>query len=820
MRPSRWKAGRRAAAFRALALAFSLILGGVNSRAAQDQQHLQLDVIINGASIKMIGSFVLFADRRIGATPNELDELGLRVNQDQRAKSVVLLDEIPTLKYEYQERSQTICIVVSNAYRKGEAFDLSGQAHARRTQAGWGAVLNYDLLASSSILGPLSPYDSSLTLDGRAFSPYGVFGQSAILRGSFGPSSDIVRLDTSFRYSDDVRMVSYVAGDTIGSGLAWSRPIRIGGFQAESNFALRPDLVTMPLPSLTGTAVVPSTVDVYVNNVRTFSQDVATGPFSVNNVPLVSGGGNAQLVIRDSAGHETQSTMPFYASANLLAPGLMSWSVETGLPRLSYGSGSDVYVGSVVGSATLRRGIFDWLTLESHAEAGDGTANGGAGAVIRTGNFGVAGAALSASESEEGAGLQSYLSYETRLFGMNFSASTQRSYGGYSDLASATARLQAVTAASVQESSGFFGYLAAPYLPSLLPLPQQGVANASLYASFDPPRAIDRITVGMPLSFDRNANVSLSYIHLLDTLGTRSDIVSATYTRSMPFGASLFATVFGDVGTSKSVGVFAGLNLPLGKLASASTSVSATRQNSTFTTDAVKSLGTDPGSYGWHIRDAEGAVVDREVSGAYRSNYGTIQVGASDNSSSRSAALELRGSITTMGGGVFLSNWVDDGFAVVDVGAPGVEVLSENRPVGVTNGQGMLLVPTLRAYQANKITVDPTNLPVDAEIDSTHDVVAPADRAGVLVKFKTRSDAASALVTFVSGDGHFIPAGSMGHIENGEDFVVGYDGEAYLRNLGSSNRASIEMKGGSCQAAFPFSPQPGEQVRIASVLCR
>jgi outer membrane usher protein len=820
MRPLRWKAGRRAAAFRALALVFALIFGSGNLRAAPDQQHLQLDVIINGASIKMIGSFILFADRRIGTTPNELDELGLKVNRDQRAKSIVLLDEIPTLKYEYQERSQTIRIQVSDAYRKAQAFDLNGQARARRAQAGWGAVLNYDLLASSSILGPLSPYDSSLTLDGRAFSPYGVFGQSAILRGSFGPSSDVVRLDTSFRYSDDVRMVSYVAGDTIGSGLPWSRPIRIGGFQAESNFALRPDLVTMPLPSLTGTAVVPSSVDVYVNNVRTFSQDVATGPFSINNVPLVSGGGNAQLVIRDSAGHETQSTMPFYASANLLAPGLMSWSVETGLPRLSYGSGSDVYVGSIVGSATLRRGIFDWLTVESHGEAGDGTANGGAGVVVRTGNIGVAGAAFSASTSEEGAGFQSYISYETRLFGINLSASTQRSYGAYSDLASATARFQAVTAAPLQDLSGFFNYLPAPYLPSLLPPSQSNLANSSIYSSFDPPRAIDRITVGMPLSFDQNANISLSYIHLLDTLGTHSDIVSATYTRSLPLGASLFATLFGDLGTSRNVGVFAGLNLPLGKLASESTSVSTARQSSTFTADAVKSLGTEPGSYGWHIRDSEGAVVDREASAAYRSNYGTIQVGASDNNSSQSVALELRGSITTMGGGVFLSNWIDDGFAVVDVGAPGVDVLSENRPVGITNSQGMLLVPTLRAYQGNKITVDPTNLPVDAEIDSTHDVVAPADRAGVLVKFKTRSDAASALVTFVDGDGHFIPAGSLGHMENGEDFVVGYDGEAYVRNLGNNNRVTIALKERSCQAAFPFSPQPGEQVRIASVACR
>jgi outer membrane usher protein len=777
-------------------------------------------VIINSASIKMIGSFVLFSDRRIGATPAELEEIGLRVSRERRSDRVVLLDDIPTLRYEYQERQQTIRISVSDAYRIGQAFDLNGPAHARsdRAQAGWGAVLNYDLLASSSVLGPLTPYNSSLLLDSRLFSPYGTFAQSAILRGSLGPSTDVVRLDTSFRYSDDSRMVSYVAGDAIGSGLAWSRPIRIGGVQAQSNFALRPDLVTMPLPSMTGTAVVPSTVDVYVNNIKTFSQDVPAGPFSINNVPLVSGGGNAQLVIRDSAGHETQSTLPFYASANLLKPGLTSWSVETGLPRLSYGSGSeDVYVGSIVGSATLRRGIFDWLTTESHLEGGAGVANGGVGAVIKTGNIGIADAAVSASTGQ-GTGFQSYLSYETHLFGLDFSASTQHTFGSYTDLASATARLQTLATVPAQSLTGFFNYATVPpYLPPL-PVPATSTAAAApLLASFGPPRAIDRFTLGIPLRFDPNANVSVSYIHLLDTLGTRSDIISGTYTRSLPLGASLFTTVFGNLGSGRSAGVFVGLTVPLGRLASASTSVSSTRQASV---DAVKSLGVDPGSYGWHIRDSEGPAIDREASTSYRSNYGTIQVGASENGSTSSVALELRGSITTMGGGVFLSNWIDDGFAVVDVGARGVEVLSENRSVGTTNGQGLLLVPTLRAFQDNKLSVDPANLPVDVEIEDSHEVVKPADRAGVLVKFRTRSETNSALVTFVRDDGGFIPAGSVGHTESGMEFVVGYDGEAFIRNLESNNRVSIEMKERSCRAAFAFLPRRGEQVRIPSILCR
>ncbi|WP_050043850.1 fimbria/pilus outer membrane usher protein [Bradyrhizobium sp. LTSPM299] len=792
------------------------------SRADEERKNLQLDVVINGASIKMIASFVVLDQNRIGATPQELKEIGLRLSGSHNPDEIVPLDDIPTVSYDYLERTQTIRITVDNRYRIGQTFDLSGAPAASlvRTQAAWGSVLNYDLLSSSSdVRSFYASNGNSLTLDGRVFSPYGTFQQSAIVRSGPGRPTDFVRLDTSFRYSDQQRMITYVAGDTINGGLAWSRPVRIGGFQAQSNFLLRPDLVTMPLPSLGGSAAVPSTVDVYVNNMKTFTQEVAAGPFSVNNVPLISGSGSAELVIRDAAGHETRSTSPFYASSNLLAPELTAWSVEAGLPRLSYGSDTDVYVNSPIGSATLRRGIFDWMTLEGHVEAASGLANGGAGAVIRTGAFGVAGAALSASTGNGNSGLQTYFFYETRLFGLSISASSQHTFGSYEDLASTTARLSIYTLNPLQNYSGFFNYLSPSYFAAL-PASSTAAANAAIYTSARPPLALDRITFSPPLPLDEKTNVSASFIHLLDCSGTLSNIATATVTRSLPFNASAFATIFRDFGTTKNTGVFAGLTIPIGPQASVSTGVSRGPGGITGSVDAVQSLGPEPGSYGWRVREADGAMTDRLAAVSYRSNYGMIQAGVSQTNSGTSAALELRGSITSMGGDVFLSNWVDDGFAVVNVGVPGVTVLHENRPAGVTDSQGMLLVPTLRAYQTNKIEVDPVNLPVDAEIESTHEVVTPADRAGTLVKFQVRSDRSSALVTFVRPDGRFVPAGARGRIDGGNEFIVGYDGQAFIRDLGDTNRASIETPDGSCGAEFPFTARPGEQVQIASVVCR
>jgi outer membrane usher protein len=796
------------------------IFGAGRSAAAEDQKDLQLEVIINNVPANMIGSFIRLADHRIGATAEELESLELRAGPGRSPKDIVFLDEIPTLKYEYEERTQRILITVDDIGRKAQTLDLRGALDTKlpRAQAGWGTVLNYDLLTSGSGLQNRRwQYftGTSLSLNARAFSPYGTFEQSAIARTGPQQPTDLIRLNSSFRYSDQDRMITYGGGDTINGGLAWSRPIRMGGLQAQSNFSLRPDLITTPLPTLGGSAAVPSTVDVYVNNIKTFSQNVDAGPFSVSNVPLISGAGNAELVIRDSAGHETKSTTPFYASANLLAPGLMSWSLEGGLPRLSYGSTSDVYVESPVASVTLRRGIYDGLTVEAHAEGGAGIANGGVGAVIKTGAIGVVSMAISASKGGESRGFQTYASYETRQLGVDISASSLRTFGVYDDLASATARLQAITA-RLQNLNGLFAYIPSTALP---------VSNAfgyaaGIYSNARAPVALDRITISRQLPFDAKANASASFIHLQDAAGNLSNLVTVTYSRSMPYNASIFATVFRDLGINKNTGVFAGLSMPLGENASASTGVYHGQSGTTVTTDAIKSLSNEPGSYGWRLRGAEGASTYREASTSYRSNYGTAQAGVSQSGANTSGALELRGSITTMNGGVFLSNWIDDSFAVVSTGIPGVEVLNENRPVGLTDSKGMLLIPTLRSYQGNKIAIDPANLPVDAEIATTREIVAPADRAGVLVKFDVQRGTASALVTFVSKDGSYIPVGSAGRLAGGSEFVVGYDGLAFIRNLAAANNVEIDLAEGGCHASFAFATNPGQQVQISPVVCQ
>src|SRR5206468_2348719 len=167
------------------------------------------------------------------------------------------------------------------------------------------------------------------------------------------------------------------------------------------------------------------------------------------------------------------------------APGLMNFSLEAGLPRTGFGTNTDVYLGKEVGSATLRRGIHEGLTVESHVEAGAGTANAGVGAIIQVGGLGLASFAISGSRTGAAHGFQPYGSFETRLGVLTLSASSQVTFAAYDDLAAATGRIQ--NGGLVRRRWG------------VLELASPAAASPFYVWNAAPPKMLSRFSIGAPL---------------------------------------------------------------------------------------------------------------------------------------------------------------------------------------------------------------------------------------------------------------------------------------------------------------------------------
>ena len=655
--------------------------------------------------------------------------------------------------------------------------------------------MNYTLFGSTNA----EPRDFAATwrlrpsfsagFDARAFGPFGVFSQSALIN-SVSTTTQGARLKSTWSYSNADSLTTYRAGDVISGGLSWTRSVRLGGFQVQRNFGLRPDLVTLPMPQYSGSAALPSTIDVFVNNVRGYSGTVPAGPFQIQNLPVMSGAGSQSIVVQDALGRQTVVNQPFYASSKMLARGLLDFSVESGFTRREYGVRSDVYDKSASASGSLRYGLNDWLTLEGHAEGSSSLANGGAGVNLLLASWGVASLAVAGSRGDGNAngGLVA-ASLELGRGGYTFYARTQRTTTGYLDLASLPATASVV--------------------PGISLLPSR------------PPRAIDQLALNIPLSFDRSS-VTVSMTRLVDALNGRNDILAMSYSRPLPYNASLFVTGFTDFNNRNSFGIFGGLTMSLSGGITATASMSKTGSGLAGGLEVIKSQPLEADSWGWRLRDFEGASPSRAATVSYRSSVGRVEVGAQQINGATRGTAQMDGSVAFLGGGVFFGNRIDDAFAVVDAGAPNVDVFYENRPIGITGSNGMVLVPYLRAYQSNSISIDPRNLAADADVPRTKAVVVPSDRGAALVRFGVSQDARNAVVVVKGADGLAIPVGSRARMaDGGEEAVVGYGGEIYLRGLQAQNVLLVDRAGGqSCRAEFDYRPTPGHRVVIADVVCR
>ncbi|WP_409526877.1 hypothetical protein [Rhizobium sp. P40RR-XXII] len=68
-------------------------------------------------------------------------------------------------------------------------------------------------------------------------------------------------------------------------------------------------------------------------------------------------------------------------------------------------------------------------------------------------------------------------------------------------------------------------------------------------------------------------------------------------------------------------------------------------------------------------------------------------------------------------------------------------------------------MPNLNSCGPNTVSIDPKNLPVDADVPATWEIVVPADRSGVVVKFGVAEAPQAALVTINDKNG--APAGGI-----------------------------------------------------------
>ena len=742
------------------------MLMATGSVDAQPAEELLLQVDVNHQNINDTVIALRAADGKISVPGESLDKWRLRrpdvTPQGFRGATYYPLDAISGLTYAFDSAKQQLSITAPPDAFNGSQLVSAPTNYPAPVRSALGGFFNYDLFTSHG--GGTSQYSGQFELG--VFTGFGVFTTNQFEQRING-STDSVRLNTAWRSDFPDQLTTLVLGDTINVPATWGRAMQFGGIQYGTNFTTQPGFISFPSLAANGQAALPSTIDVFVNNALVAQKTVQPGPFSISNIPAVNGSGNVQLVVRDLFGREQVITQPFYASVDLLKAGLEQFSYEAGWERENFGTESNDY-GPGFASATYRRGLTDELTAELHAEAMRDLGVAGAGASYLLNEIGVFSAALAGSGGGGKGGGLAALGFQRQTRSLSFSAAGAWSSRNF-DLIGATP---------------------------------------------DNPVPLRLWTVSAGYQADQYGSFGISYIAQDFRNGkTNEHLLAATY--SVRLGPWAFFNVTGakTFGAAGGTTLAASITIPFGERASVSaaynTSHGASQGNAHYgSLIAQQSLPFGEG-YGYRLVAQTDDLY--EASGAYQNNYGTYSIGASRIQGSTTARADVQGGIGMVGGHPFLSRQITDSFAVVRVADyPGVNVLQDNQPAGKTGPDGYAVLPQLRAYDINPVSIDPSSLPLDAEVDKLEIDVVPYFRSGLLVDFPVRRSHGATLRIMLD-DGSPMPSGAIVRIVGrDEEFPVALKGETYLTGLEQHNRLRAIWKGKSCEfdADLPQSVDP------------
>ena len=138
-----------------------------------------------------------------------------------------------------------------------------------------------------------------------------------------------------------------------------------------------------------------------------------------------------------------------------------------------------------------------------------------------------------------------------------------------------------------------------------------------------------------------------------------------------------------------------------------------------------------------------------------------------------------------------------------------------------TNANGVALIPRMMPYQNNPVRIDPSELPINAEIGSIEMMAVPAYRSAVKVTFPVRTGR-GALIKINLADGEPAPAGATVFLDGDpQEFYVARRGEAYVTGMQATNRLQLKWKDQSCQLDVSLpAPVADDIARVGPVICQ
>jgi outer membrane usher protein len=733
----------------------------------------------------------------------DLEKSGMRVEPGKREKRdedvfISLASLAPKISFILDEENLSLTITADASLFGAATFDL-------RAQRPEGIIYASDpsLFVNYQLSGSDLQNRERTTLG--AFTEAGLGAKGALLYGSaqyrsnpdtsYGhllTNNTWIRLMTNLTYDWRDKLTRIAAGDiTTSSDMLGGGPL-MGGLGISRAFALDPYFVFLPTMQLSGTAMTPSTVEVYVNGQLVRRESLQPGQFNLKNLPLTNGTGETRVVVRDAFGGQQTMINPYYLALGTLAKGLSDFSYNAGFIRHGFGMDSWNY-----GKPTLlvrhRHGVTDWMTAGVRFEGDLDMVSGGTTLAFRLpkGELGAGVAASRHSGLNGAAALLSY-SYIGRPLLLQFGVRYQSDHYANLSLASEVDRQWLNVTATAAATIG-------------------KVASVSLLLARTEMRDGSE---GNGLTLRCNRTI-LRWLYAFAEFGI-------DYKRDLPI----------DNGYTTGYHTFAGLSFAAAERTTAALSRSdhwGGPKGWDGTTQATLQRSLPMGSgLGYRVAFTQGENEFNDAAIQYQGAYGRLEADYQHNgydSDRGHASLTAAGGFVLIGGRPYLTRPVQDSFALIRVpGVGGVHGLISNQVIGTTDRKGDLLIPSLLSYYGNRIGIDDKDIPLDHEIGTTELTIAPPFRGGAIVTFPVKRILGVSGTVVVEESGETTaPAYGQISVQVGKQTrssPLDEAGNFYLENVSpGSYIAEVEYANGVC--VFKLLVQPGSTslVHVGTVRC-
>lgn len=723
-----------------------------------DPSVLLLDLLCNGESTSQI--IYALKDESGMWVPEEVLSACRVVSKPKLTRMVqnkryYSLEDKSILIYFYDPALLSLNVLVPSRYLPKNTINLNAPNLRKIRPQMPGTYINYDISLQRDDF--INQNHTAAVAETVYFNDLGV-GDLQFLLQNAGYGDPLVRLNTNWTYDQPEKMATLRMGDSITGTAIWSGAVQFGGLQYATNFGTQPGFVPFPLPGFKGEAVVPTTVEFYLENQLRASSQVSNGPYDIQGLSVVTGAGDLVVQTKDILGRRTVAILPYYINQQFLQEGLTSFSYETGFIRNNFGLESNDYSHFLlVGS--FQEGLTNDWTAGWHAELQSKQKTIGVSSNYIVDKLFQVAFATAVSHSTRGngglllAGIQRQtLDYNV---GLQFTTTTEnfQQLGLQEDALAPQLLLQS----NASYADPYWGTIAASYTVRL------GRTEEDIKLT----------TISYNKSIFKNIFFTTSYLYQQDQQNSNSYFASFVWSPKVNYTSTL--------------------------------SYQHSPGQNGVTASFAKNLPSDNG-YGYRILGNIGDNSRLEADYALQTDYGLYQAIFSRIENTNNIELDASGAIGLFSGYSFISRRIDGSFILAHLpGQAKVRIYKSNLLMGKTNRDGYFLIPQTLPYDENVISFNPIDLPLNTQFQTDKMIAYPYFRSGAYLRFPIRTVMSASFHLRLSNH-QPVPSGAFVWLDNSDNkYPVGYDGSVFISELSLASVITGGAKWGNhvCRFSIP-----------------